>query len=605
LKNESNGKSSGKSKGAESKPKGTEGKSKDAESKPKGAEGTNEKKSKLLDFKKFDIIELDCIFDDFKTTFDPFVQNREDLQKSEDSFKKAVQSFAEIHPKASIGEYVDSLKTKLKDEKITVKIKRGALTIYEQGGAIVKGISDAVTAVNDILKLGKDLKAMPLTIQKGSDDAVDRAEGLDVQDILKREFKSVWDFGKIPKLKKAFSNNVEQIRGAPKMVRDFYRKTKEIILEIYHAFADEEDKKKMQEDLAEGDEGESNEEETSEGKGKKKDESGATGKSEKKKEKKKDELHKKLKFESVGLTDIDSVFISLASAINPFVETRERIQAARESFENVVKTVCKFDAKKEFKDYIKELKKNAKEGNITIYIDEEDGEIKVKSIKGVKPPKPYRDAVEALKNIKLSGKEAVELEPHVQDGVEKCVDRIKAIDPQRDFHSLLKTKTAVFSLPGKIKKFNDNRKKAQEIPGIVKEFCLYVEQLVRDILEALTGEKEETEEKKEDSDGEKGDGGDKSTLEVTGERKGSEETKAEDKGEKGDDVERKDESTDKMKGQFGEKEEDESLEAQFEPEKNEYEANEHVKGEEFEKSGERRDEYSDEKKVQEGEKEED
>lgn len=586
MKNESNRKSLGKSKGAESKPKGTEGKSKDAESKPEGAEGTNEKKSKLLDFKKFDIIELDYIFDDFKTTFDPFVQNREDLEKSEDSFKKAVQSFGEIHPKASIVEYVTALKTKLKDEKITVKIKQGALTIYEQGGAIVKGISDAVTAVNAILKLGKDLKAMPLTIQKGSDDAVNRAEGLNVQDILKREFKSVWDFGKIPKLKKAFSNNVEQIRGAPKMVRDFYRKTKEIILEIYHAFADEEDKKKIQEDLAEGDDGESNEEETSEGKGKKKDEGGATGKSEKKKEKKKDEFHKKLKFESLGLADIDSVFISLASAINPFVETRERIQAARESFENVVKTVCKFDAKKEFKDYIKELKKNAKEGNITIYIDEEDGEIKVKSIKGVKPPKPYRDAVEALKNIKLSGKEAVELEPHVQDGVEKCVNRIKAIDPQRDFHSLLKTKTAVFSLPGKIKKFNDNRKKAQEIPGIVKEFCLYVEQLVRDILEALTGEKEEIEEKKEDSDGVKGDG----------ERKGSEETKAEDKGEKGDDVERKDESSDRMKGQFGEKE-------QVEPEKKEYEASEHVKGEEFEKSGERRDEYGGEKKVQKGEKE--
>ena len=502
-----------------------------------------------------------------------------------------MQSFGEMHPKASIGEYVATLKTKLKDEKITVKIKQGALTIYEQGGAIVKGISDAVTAINAILKLGKDLKAMPLTIKKGSDDAVDRAEGLDVQDILKREFKSVWDFGKIPKLKKAFSNNVEQIRGAPKMVRDFYRKTKEIILEIYHAFADEEDKKKMQEDLAEGDEGESNEEETSEGKGKKKNKGGATGKSEKKEEKKKDEFHKKLKFESVGLADIDSVFISLASAINPFVETRERIQAAQESFENVVKTVCKFDVKKEFKDYIKELKKNAKEGNITIYIDEEDGEIKVKSIKGVKPPKPYRDAVEALKNIKLSGKEAVELEPHVQDGIEKCVDRIKAIDPQRDFHSLLKTKTAVFSLPGKIKKFNDNRKKAQEIPGIVKEFCLYVEQLVRDILEALTGEKEETEEKKEDSNGEKGDGGDKTTLGVTGEREGSEETKADDKGEKGDDVERKDESTDKMKGQFGEKEGDESLEAQVEPERNEYEASEQVKGEEFEKSGERRDEY--------------
>ena len=44
--------------------------------------------SKLLDFKKFDISELDCIFTDFKTTLDPFVQNREDMAKAEESFKK-------------------------------------------------------------------------------------------------------------------------------------------------------------------------------------------------------------------------------------------------------------------------------------------------------------------------------------------------------------------------------------------------------------------------------------------------------------------------------------------------------------------------------------
>jgi len=478
----------------------------------KGAEGSDEKKSKVLDFKKFNIPELDTIFSDFKTTFDPFVQNREDMEKSEDSFKKAVQSLKEIHPHASFSEYVAALKTRLKAEGITVKIKEGAMTIYKEVGSLVKGISDAVSAINAMLKLGKDLKAMPLTIQKGSADAVDQAEELDLQGILKREFKSFWDFGKIPKLKKAFKNNVEQVRGAPKMVHDFYRKTKEIVLEIYHAFADEEDKKKMEEEMGKDEEESKEGEGDGEGDKKKnsKKESGATGKNESKKDKEKDEFHKKLKFESVGLADIDNVFTSLATAINPFVETRERLQAARESFENVVKTICKFDAKKELKDYIKELKKDAKEGNITIYIDEVDGEIKVKSIEGVKPPKPYRDAVQALKNIKSSGKEAVELEPHVQHGIENCVDRIKQIDPQRDFHSLLKKKTDVFTLPGKIKKFNDNRKKAQEIPGIVKEFCLYVEGLLKDILEGLTGEKDvEPEKRKEDDDGKKEEGDDK------------------------------------------------------------------------------------------------
>jgi len=464
-----------------------------------------EKKPKVLEFKKFDIRELDCIFSDFKTTFDPFVQNREEMSKAEDSFKSAVMSLEQISPRAKFREYVTALKTRLKMEGITVKVKEGAATIYQEGKKTVKGICDAVAAINAILKLAKDLKAMPLTIASGSEDAVERAEALDVEGILKRELKSVWDLGKIPKLKRAFSNNVKQVKRAPEMVREFFLKVKEIILEIYRAFADEEDQKKMEEELSEGDGTAKDTEETKESAAGKSD-SKKEGKTEKKKkDKDKEEFHKKLNFESIGLDDIDNVFTSLASAINPFVETRERVQAARESFENIVKSICNIDVKKELKDYIKELKKDAKEGNITIYIDETDGEIKVRSIEGVKPPKLYRDAVQALRNLKSAGSETVELEPHVQDGIEKCVDRITQIDPQRDFHSLLKKKTDVFTLPGKIKKFNDNRKKAQEIPGIVKEFCLYVKGLLTDVLEALTGENDaDTKDKKDEDSDEEG-----------------------------------------------------------------------------------------------------
>lgn len=464
-----------------------------------------EKKAKVLEFKKFDIPELDCIFSDFKTTFDPFVQNREEMSKAEDSFKKAVMSLEQISPRAKFGEYVAALKTRLKTEGITVKVKEGAATIYQEGKKTVKGISDAVTAINAMLKLAKDLKAMPLTIANGSEDAVERADELDVQGILKRELKSMWDLGKIPKLKRAFSNNVKQVKRAPEMVRDFCLKTKEIILEIYHAFADEEDQRKMEEELSEGDDTAKDEEKKEKGAAGNSD-SKKEGKKEKdKKDKDKEEFHKKLKFESLGLDDIDNVFTSLASAINPFVETRERVQAARESFENIVKSICNIDVKKELKDYIKELKKDAKEGNITIYIDETDGEIKVKSIEGVKPPKLYRDAVQALRNLKSAGSETVELEPDVQHGIVKCIERVTQIDPQRDFHSLLKKKTDILTLPGKIKKFNNNRKKAQEIPGIVKEFCLYVKRLLTDILEALTGEKDaDTADKKGEDSGEEG-----------------------------------------------------------------------------------------------------
>ena len=75
-------------------------------------------------------------------------------------------------------------------------------------------------------------------------------------------------------------------------------------------------------------------------------------KSKSNKEKDKEEFHKKLKFDSVGLDDIENMFTSLATAINPFVETRESLQAAKESFENIVKEILNFDAKKELLEYI-------------------------------------------------------------------------------------------------------------------------------------------------------------------------------------------------------------------------------------------------------------
>ena len=191
---------------------------------------------------------------------------------------------------------------------------------------------------------------MPIIIARGSDDAVERAEGMDVQGILEREFKSVWDLGKIPGLKKAFSNNVQQVKRAPDMVRDFYSQAKKIILEIYHAFADEEEQKKIEGELNEGD---STSKEKDKNEGNEAEE--ANGGRIKLKLRKvsptrkedKEEFHKKLKFDSVGLDDIENMFTSLATAINPFVETRESLQAAKESFENIVKEILNFDAKKE------------------------------------------------------------------------------------------------------------------------------------------------------------------------------------------------------------------------------------------------------------------
>ena len=238
---------------AESSARGTNSVEQAANSGEKGTKPEKKKVEKLLDLKKLDISELDCIFTDFKTTFDPFVQNREDMAKAEESFKNAVTTLEKVSPHAQFSEYVHALKTRLTSEGIVVKIKEGALAIYTEGKKTVQGILDAVAAVNAILKLSKELKAMPMIIAKGSDDAVERAEGMDLQGILKREFKSVWDLGKIPRLIKAFSNNAQQVKRAPDMVRDFYSQAKKIILEVYHAFSDEEEQKKIEGELNEGD----------------------------------------------------------------------------------------------------------------------------------------------------------------------------------------------------------------------------------------------------------------------------------------------------------------------------------------------------------------
>ena len=118
---------------AESSARGTNSVEQAANSGEKGTKPEKKKVEKLLDFKKLDISELDCIFTDFKTTFDPFVQNREDMAKAEESFKKAVTTLEQISPHAQFSEYVHALKTRLTSEGIAVKIKEGALAIYTEG----------------------------------------------------------------------------------------------------------------------------------------------------------------------------------------------------------------------------------------------------------------------------------------------------------------------------------------------------------------------------------------------------------------------------------------------------------------------------------------
>ena len=123
---------------AESSARGTNSVEQAANSGEKGTKPENKKVevkdelSKLLDFKKFDKSELDYIFTDFKTTLEPFEQNREDMAKAEESFKKAITTLEQISPHAQFSQYVHALKTRLTSEGTAVKIKEGALAIYTE-----------------------------------------------------------------------------------------------------------------------------------------------------------------------------------------------------------------------------------------------------------------------------------------------------------------------------------------------------------------------------------------------------------------------------------------------------------------------------------------
>ena len=477
------------------------------------------------------------------------------METAEASFKGAVASFSSVSPKAKFGEYVHAMKTELRGASIFVKVKGGAMVLVSEAGKGIEAVRNAVKAGNQILDAAKSLEAMPPVVERASERAVSETDRLDVVAILKREFSHWSDAAKILRYKKAFTENVKKLRQAPQMVRDFCGTTREIVSEIYRAFGDEDEKYpggdpeksdgRVDNEQEEGARGSEKEKEEMKGEEKKgegemtkkdgnKDENSAKkGKKNDKAADKKD-FHKKIEFKTIGVEDIDRVFADLARGVNPFVVTREAIQNAREDFEKCVRNICNFEGKREFKEYVKELKDKAKKGDITIYVDSSDGEVKITSVKGLEPPKMYRDAVKALNDLKTAGKDIRLLEPDVQNGVAACIEDLGNIDPKRDIKKGLKFKDLP-KLMGKVEDLNENRKEAQQVPTIVKEFCQYLEELLTDMLEGLVeGRSKEGEEGEDDSgegssneaNGEQSDGG------ADAQRKGSDEDAERDAEEK-------------------------------------------------------------------------
>ena len=246
-------------------------------------------KTELIIFAKFKIAELDGIFVDMKDALDPFVSNRKKMEKTEEDFKKAVNSLQKVKPKAAFRDYVQALKTKLKKDNIFIKIKNSVVVFGGEVGKVFDAVSDVKNATDDMISAGKGLKDMLPSIVQASEEGVERSSSVDVMGILKREFTNVWDGAKILHLKNAFSDNAKKLTQAPKMVREFYNEARKIVLELFEAFADEDEKEKIKDEIPE----ESDKKKPDKGTEKKEDGEKGKGKGKKKKKKKKKKMKKK------------------------------------------------------------------------------------------------------------------------------------------------------------------------------------------------------------------------------------------------------------------------------------------------------------------------
>ncbi len=460
--------------------------------------------SKAINFVILYIPEVDAIFNDFQEALNPFVENRIALENAQKSFKAAVQSIEKIHPKAAFRDYVRALKTSLSQSGVWAKIDQGAVRFQGEVARITDAEKKCVEAVEQILSTAEKLYDMVPRITGASEDAVRRAENLDVKAIVQRECSGIKES---LKTSKKFKDNLKMMKKAPKMVTDFCKEVEKIVEELkkgLSAATEEEhqgsgsgqeqrkgskgraEARKEPDEKAEKRNEENGRKDEEDGKNKAKKDGKEKGNDEKSK---KGNFHKKLSFEKIGLPDIDQLFINFASTINPFVTSREKMQKAREKFEAVFKMISEFDGEKEFKAYLKELKKKAEQGGIHIYVEVvDDTRIEVKSITGVPVPKPFRDVIECLNAVNSCAIQLLDLEPEIQRGIELVLNDILNIKPESDLRRVLKLRELP-KLPGKIKKFNNNRKTAQEAPEVVSDFFKYIKQIIADIKDFIQEEK--------------------------------------------------------------------------------------------------------------------
>ena len=413
------------------------------------------------------------MFGDFEKIFNAFVENRIALEMAENSFKQAVQSGEEATgAMEALKDYVNAFRATLSRQGITIKLRQGIATFSGAVEKVDHAASKAKDAVESMLAASEKIFNMAPNIAHTSQDCLVRIDSLNVKSTIKQQCSSPKD---VVNTMKIFSGNFKKMKQVPKMVEDFTDEVEHLIDELYSAFGEERVKagpSNTNDDSTQGHSKGQNKAAKS-----KEEKVGKAGKDANKKE---EDYEKALKMEYIDVPDIDYLFQDFATAINPFVTSREKLEKARNSFEFTMKMLSNFDPETELKQYFKVLKEKAAKDEIHLYIDVTDGDIHIRSVTGVPLPKPYRDAVKCINDIRACALQLIDMEPQIERGVQSVWDDMSRINPFNDLLRVLKFKELP-RLRGKLKKFNNNRKKMQKAPKIIKDFFIYIKKILSDI----------------------------------------------------------------------------------------------------------------------------
>ncbi|XP_028400240.1 uncharacterized protein LOC114523494 [Dendronephthya gigantea] len=422
-------------------------------------------KIERIQMKPLTVRKVDEIFQKFQKTFDEFNKCQIDMQDAMKKFQTACNSEEDF--RACLVHFKEQLKGQ------RVVIKKLALKFPK-----TVQVNDA-KALTSIFKTYEDLEKLSVKVISKSIECFKDVMSLDESEVAGEEFRgSGYDFEKLPEPVKSMRANVKELKKAPKIVKDFFEYANSIVNDVIEELGEDKNREELK----------------------------------KRTEKVAEDLEKKIEsftkvaegypppeeihFTSLGIPDVDRLFNDVAKLVNPVVKLSIDMFNARKRVEQAAKAVSEFrdDPSKAFDDYLEDLKKRLRKGQVHIVISVNGNHVKVEKVEGLEP-KAMQDMRDGFNGVLKSGGELVDLFP---DSIQKLIKLSKDIldisvtDIKNHIKSLKELKSTMTAL-------KDNAKKAEKIPDDLKFFFNFVRNLVMDILQLLHTKKEETQASQEET----------------------------------------------------------------------------------------------------------